>query len=384
NLDYNHSIFGQLIEGEAVREAISETATNAGDRPINDVTIESIDVFNDTENAIVMIRSLGGTGSTNITIEASDADGNMFSRIVPVTVGPDTVNNRPYLNDITPPSPAPSDGTATFAVSGVDVENDPVAFRVVAQRPDQASASVDQQTGQVTVTPVNGFTGTTDVQVVALRSSTTPTSDGDQQIVPVTFTQGAPSAPSAPVLVSSSDSGRSNSDRITNAAQMTFEVSEVTPGANVRLVVGGVTVGQVLATSSIVSIQTNNIAALGDGTYSVTAVQTLDSVDSAASDPLTLTYDGTEPTPQSLVGAPPNANVGVQFVADFNNPEERQGLIYGVSNAPAGLTIDPDDGVITWTPTAAQIGDNTFDVTATDIAGNVRTDSFTVNVADLP
>ena len=68
-LDYNHSVFGQLIEGEDVRDAISEHAVNSADRPTTDIAINTIEVFNDTENSLVMLRPTGnGIGSTNVTV----------------------------------------------------------------------------------------------------------------------------------------------------------------------------------------------------------------------------------------------------------------------------------------------------------------------------
>jgi len=67
-LDGNHSVFGQVVEGSAVREAISETSTGAADRPDIDVEMTNVSVFNDTENSIVMLRPTGaGTGHVSVT-----------------------------------------------------------------------------------------------------------------------------------------------------------------------------------------------------------------------------------------------------------------------------------------------------------------------------
>ncbi|MGH9390969.1 MAG: peptidylprolyl isomerase, partial [Vicinamibacteria bacterium] len=41
HLDFNHSIFGVLVEGESVRESISAVAVGAEDRPVTNVVIES-------------------------------------------------------------------------------------------------------------------------------------------------------------------------------------------------------------------------------------------------------------------------------------------------------------------------------------------------------
>jgi peptidyl-prolyl cis-trans isomerase A (cyclophilin A) len=45
HLDGKHTVFGEVIDGLAVVERIGETKTGPGDRPIQDVRIESIDVL---------------------------------------------------------------------------------------------------------------------------------------------------------------------------------------------------------------------------------------------------------------------------------------------------------------------------------------------------
>lgn len=43
-LDNKHSVFGHLIEGEEVLNKIGSISTNAGDKPLNDVVVESVTV----------------------------------------------------------------------------------------------------------------------------------------------------------------------------------------------------------------------------------------------------------------------------------------------------------------------------------------------------
>jgi len=43
-LDGNHTIFGRVLEGQEVADAISLVATRAGDRPLENVVIESIEI----------------------------------------------------------------------------------------------------------------------------------------------------------------------------------------------------------------------------------------------------------------------------------------------------------------------------------------------------
>ncbi len=52
------------------------------------------------------------------------------------------------------------------------------------------------------------------------------------------------------------------------------------------------------------------------------------------------------------------------------------------SGAPSGLTIDPVTGVLSWTPTDAQVGTNTFTVLASDGAGTRAEKTVTITVAN--
>ena len=76
NLDFNHSIFGLLVEGEAVRDAISNTTTNASNKPLVDVVIQSVSVVADNQNAVLMLKAANGvTGVADVTIRATDPNG---------------------------------------------------------------------------------------------------------------------------------------------------------------------------------------------------------------------------------------------------------------------------------------------------------------------
>ncbi len=134
-LDFNHSVFGQLVEGFDVREAISETSTpesrgaGSSQKPDNDVKITSIDVFDDTENSVVMLKPTGtGTGTTSVTFTVTDQNGHSYSETVQVAVVADTANSQPFLNDITPPTAGTINTAAQLQLSSVDIEGDAVTY----------------------------------------------------------------------------------------------------------------------------------------------------------------------------------------------------------------------------------------------------------------
>src|SRR5262249_22012838 len=76
-----------------------------------------------------------------------------------------------------------------------------------------------------------------------------------------------------------------------------------------------------------------------------------------------------------------SAEVGTAYSYDVQSSEEGSaGITYLLSTAPAGMTIDPNTGAITWTPTAAQVGSQNVVVQVVDAAGNGGTQTYAIAV----
>ncbi|WP_253256817.1 Ig-like domain-containing protein [Microcystis aeruginosa] len=72
-------------------------------------------------------------------------------------------------------------------------------------------------------------------------------------------------------------------------------------------------------------------------------------------------------------------NYTYQVIAEDQNGDR---LTYTLNNAPTGMAID-NRGLITWTPTEAQIGVNAVTILVTDGRGTPVSQSFNINVFDL-
>jgi len=103
-------------------------------------------------------------------------------------------------------------------------------------------------------------------------------------------------------LAAGSDSGISNSDRITNrnngspSTTLHFVVTNTAPGAIVSLALDGMPIGAAIATSSTTTIITNGVMAIADGVHQVTVSQTLDGQPYGMSTaPLPITIDTAAP-----------------------------------------------------------------------------------------
>jgi len=182
SLDFQHTIFGVLTSGEDLRDAINSVDTGlnpnsgSGDYPLGGVTISSAEIYQDNQRAaVLLVAPEGVTGTTTLTVTATDAAGNETSTEITVNVVAPTdafADSNPFLDDIPDLS-----GTAgveqTFQLTSQDVEGDDVRYldfdqieTINASLPftqrinlpsfdsdDSFTYSVDIDTGLVTFTP---------------------------------------------------------------------------------------------------------------------------------------------------------------------------------------------------------------------------------------
>lgn len=382
HLDFNHSVFGQLVEGDSTRNAISKTATNASDRPLNNVVMQEVTIFNDTQNGLILLKPTGnGTGSSNITVRVADGQGNEVTRTFVATVVADTANGGPFLNDI-PVLQATPGTTLTYTLTSQDKEGNPVIYSVERVGNVQYDLSVNAQTGVVSLTPPANFSGELQFLARVRQATTASTQDTfDSQLVRV---QVSSQATLGLTLNSASDSGQSNSDGVTNATSLVFTVNGTSPGATIEVVSGNQVLGTATASSATTQVTVQNVSGLAEGPVGFSARQRVNGQTNATSANLNLTLDRTLPTALPNGVIPASTIVGSAFDVDLNHPEEGQGLRYSLENAPTGMTIGNSDGRIQWTPQQSQLGARSFTVVATDLAGNQRSQTFSINVVNEP
>jgi len=233
HLDFNHSIFGILVEGYSVLNAIGNTATTTGDRPVYDIVMNSVNIFDDLENGVVMLKAAeGANGQANVTVKVTNSLGKSVQETFQVTVKPDTTanggaNGGPFLLDIAPLTTS-MNTPVNLQLQAVDVEGDPVYFDASAVTTPPYTFTVNHDTGLVTVTPNTGFVGTTEVIVAVRAAAGSNTSDTwDRQAVPLTVLPGTPVLD----LLAASDSNIAT-DNVTNVTNLQFRVSNVSTGGD--------------------------------------------------------------------------------------------------------------------------------------------------------
>ena len=126
-------------------------------------------------------------------------------------------------------------------------------------------------------------------------------------------------------------------------------------------------------------------ASLTDGMHGIVATAT-DTNQQTASAVVSVEVNNVN-TPPSITSSPSTsvtAESPYAYAVAATDPDPGEALTYSLSTAPAGMSIDPASGLVSWTPSAAQVGDNPTEVIVTDIGGLEDSQSFTIIVDALP
>jgi cyclophilin family peptidyl-prolyl cis-trans isomerase len=205
HLDFNHSIFGLLTEGEGVRAAISDVAVGGDNLPVTPVVLHEVEIFDDLENGVLMLAAAEGAtgGVSTITVTVTDSLGNEVTRSFDATVVVDVdpgSNGNPFLDDIDAVR-MEANSVATFQLTAQDSDGDTdfeflgeselTARLQASQMPILSSGldyTVDSSTGDVTITASEGLIGEHLIRV-GVRKLGTLGSDAtiDSQLVSITL-----------------------------------------------------------------------------------------------------------------------------------------------------------------------------------------------------
>ena len=296
-LDFNHTIFGQLIEGESTRDKISNVVTGANDKPVNPVIMNSVTVIADKQNGVLSLSVPNNinSGSATIKVTVTDPLGHSTFQTFTATVAPDTQDDDPILGPVPDVNMRAGGPNATLQLTATDIEKTQLAWlnwAGIYQNFQNTGARYlpPDTTGNVTST-VDFNTGLTTVAASPLAGGVYPlyvgvaqtTAAFDSQIAPIFV---SPAAPTSIDLLDASDTGVSSTDNLTRlnnanpSAKMQFLISGVLAGAQVQLFDGATLLGTATVPSgaTTVTLTTNGSASLSNGVHNLTAIQTLKSL----------------------------------------------------------------------------------------------------------
>ncbi|MDZ4848723.1 MAG: FG-GAP-like repeat-containing protein [Pirellulaceae bacterium] len=141
------------------------------------------------------------------------------------------------------------------------------------------------------------------------------------------------------------------------------------------------------------------LAGLAAGTYRVRPDLPASWADVAGRDGLSVTlatdaiFAGNDftlrPTNTSVTGGvhfvtKPNTDIIARQVfryASIATSIDGSAIVYDLSLAPAGMSIDPNSGLVAWRPTIAQVGEHLVILRATDRTGSITLQDFSITVA---
>jgi DNA/RNA endonuclease G (NUC1) len=303
---------------------------------------------------------------------------------------PDAIENsiEAGINGVNPPG--------TEGQSVTTAEDTPANITLVAASPNN-----NQLTYSIVTPPAHGsLTGNTESRSYTPSadfngsdSFTFQVSDGVRTSNISTVTITITDANDAPVAAT--DSKSTNEDTALNFPDADLTANDSAGPANETVQVLTVTsVTATAATHGSVSLSSGAVSYSPDANYNGPASFEYQVCDNGTTgglpDPscttgtVNVTVNSVNDAPV-LTGVPPNASVEygslLTFTAQATDVDTPQGsLVFSLSGAPAGASIDASSGVFTWTPTAAQAGNSySFSVAVSDGQNSVSS-NITVNV----
>jgi len=159
SLDFNHTIFGQLVRGFDVQRRIQAAQTNSESRPVSDITIRSARTISNRTDAVLQIKG-ERLGTSDVTVTARDTSGNTSTRTFRVRVVPNLVNSPPILDRVNVLRTNVNQ-PITVELSGFDREGDllDTAVQWVGNSGDNATGVRVGQTNSFLITPRADYRG---------------------------------------------------------------------------------------------------------------------------------------------------------------------------------------------------------------------------------
>ncbi|MFO0847151.1 MAG: putative Ig domain-containing protein [Gemmataceae bacterium] len=315
-----------------------------------------------TLGVVVWTPTAGQIGTASAVLRATDGHGNVT--LLPFTVTVVAPNAPPVITSTPPPGPVAVGRPFGYPVTAIDSDGQAVTFGLENA---PLGVQIEGTTGLVTWTPAAGDAGT--------RSFTVTATDGVAVARQTVTLAVSPDAPNDDPVITSTPRTTARP-----GVPYAYRVTGDDPnGDPVSLSVSGQPAGMSVSPDGVL-VWTPTVADIGPHAIVVTVS---DGRGGVASQPFTLTVDtaGTNAAPRFVSVSRPTATAGREYrltlsAADQDHDPVRYSLVSG----PRGMAIDPDSGLLVWTPAADQLGPQTVVVKAEDPLLAADTQTFTVTV----
>ena len=304
-LNFKYTIFGQLVSGFDTFEKImsAHVVTNHANQraeraePVDHGHVGHLDQRYAGCGAAGVCSGELRRHSATITVTATNANNETSQRTFSAAAAADIATQPPFLGPVS--NQTTTQGTAvTFNLTSTNLSGAAITYKVgdatTFGTPANATVSINQATGQVTVTPAAGFTGTINL-LAGVRASSAADSQAnyDTQALTLTVnaTTGAPATPAGVAVDSASNTGPFAGNGFITTTTPKLTVTAPT-GSTVKFKLNGAVIATATETAAGSGIFTATLPAgtLGGGANMITATATSGTATSADSTALALTF----------------------------------------------------------------------------------------------
>jgi|GEM_PF-1061336 len=302
--------------------------------------------------------TLADTGSYLVGVTVYDIYGNSGRHYFPLRVRP--LNERPYLTTEADTT-ALEDEPYTYSIQASDVDGDTLTYSLTA---GPEGMSVDPTTGLVAWSPTQDDLGSKTVII--------DINDGNGGVFTHSFTLSVSNTNDAPTIISSPDT-TALEDALFSYVLL---ATDPDPSDTLSYALSSGPTGARIDSAGVVNwTPTQN--QVGTQRFTVTVADLSNAIAtqefyvhvSEFDDPPTL---ATIPVTSATEDSPYQMSLQA-------NDEEGGPLQYILSVAPESMTVD-STGILTWLPSAADVGSQIVEVTITDPSGQSASLSFTIEV----
>jgi cyclophilin family peptidyl-prolyl cis-trans isomerase len=414
NLDYNYTIFGQVVAGQNTVKQMSQVTTtnNTATSPFIDATPKSPITTTSTslsntspDGALHINASHAQAGETStITVTATDPVTNTTSsQSFLVTVAP---NNSPPSNfNLAPvaypstvqftPNTAKSVQLDAVNPNATSSNNRSLTYTISTQPTHGTISQFNSSTGSLIYTPNAGFNGTDSFQFTVTDVGTgAPTPPAVSTPATVTLSTSVANLPIANPGSASTNLGAPVTIQLTGSNNNPNVPQAIKYGIVTQPTEG--TISQFNANAGTLVYTPNSSATVGTDSFQF-AVTTVGSPNPGlVSSPATITVHLTSPpaplanpVTQSVTAGTPTT---IQLLGNNNNPGSKQAITYTITSEPTKGTLsgfNASTGTVVYTAPATATGTDTFQYQVTNSGAPApglvsQTGTVTLNLVSAP
>lgn len=308
-------------------------------------------------------------GTVPVTISVDDGHGGVTTQSFTLNVNAPATNQTPVISS--KPRVAVAIGQSwTYPVVADDADGDPLTFALDTGAP--AAMTIDPVSGRLAWTPSAADVGDHTVKVIVTDGRGGQANQSFSIHVGTTPVNAAPTIVSTPPASLVPDGKAFAYDLLAvdpDNDPVTWSLDSAPQGVSIDPARGNLR-------------WTPGKDQLGPQTIVVRAT---DPYGASSTQAIHLAVECSALPPQILSKPVTTANNGTFYVYGVRAIDpQNETLSYTLDKAPAGMTIDPSSGVLTWTPTAAEVGTQQVALRVTNADGGVATQQFSVVVGNVP